>query len=90
VSQFICPHCAGKGISLWVKIWLGPGVLATCICCEQKVSVPNKAMFAIIPMLLAVLIAQESDTVLAEAGFFILGVLVSLVLHIKMTPLVAK
>jgi hypothetical protein len=54
------------------------------------VSVPNKAMFAIIPMLLAVLIAQESDTVLAEAGFFILGVLVSLVLHIKMTPLVAK
>lgn len=90
MSQFICPHCAEKGISLWAKIWLGPGVVATCSSCEQKVSVPNKSMFAIIPMLLAVLIAQESNTVLAEAGFFILGVLVSLALHIKVTPLVAK
>ena len=90
MSQFICPHCGEKGISLWTKMWLGPGVLATCKCCEKKVSVPNKAMFAIIPMLIAVLIAQESDAVLVKAGFFSLGLLVAIVFHIKMTPLVAK
>ncbi|MFT5599446.1 MAG: hypothetical protein ACI9YO_000146 [Gammaproteobacteria bacterium] len=88
--QFKCPHCGEKGISLWTKMWLGPGVLAACTGCEKKVSVPNKAMFAIIPMLLAILIAQESDAVLVEVGFFILGLLVSLAFHIKMTPLVAK
>ncbi len=90
MNQFTCPHCAEKGISLWAKMWLGPGVLATCTGCEKKVSVPNKAMLAIIPMLLAILIAQESDGVLVEVGFFILGLLVSLALHIKMTPLIAK
>ena len=71
-------------------MWLGPGVLATCKCCEKKVSVSNKAMFAIVPMLLAILIAQNSDSVLFKTGFFILGLLVSLVLHIKMAPLVAR
>ena len=90
MSKFSCPHCGEKGISLWTKIWLGPGVLATCKCCEKKVSVPYKAMFVLIPMLLAILIAQGSDSVLLKAGFFILGLLVSLALHIKMTPLVAK
>lgn len=90
MSQFKCPHCGEKGISLWTKMWLGPGVLATCGCCERKVSVPNKAMLAIIPMLVAVLIAQESETVLVKAGFFSLGLLVSILLHTKMTPLVAK
>ena len=79
-----------KGISLWTKMWLGPGVLATCECCKKKVSVPNKAMFAVIPMLLAILIAQESDSLLVEVGFFILGLLVSLALHIKMIPEVAR
>jgi len=69
---------------------MGPGVLATCTRCEKKVSVPNKAMLAILPMLLAILIAQESDAVLVEAGFFILGLLVSLTVHITMTPLIAK
>jgi hypothetical protein len=90
MSKFTCPHCEEKGISLWTKMWLGPGVLATCKSCEKKVSVSNKAMFALIPMLFAILIAQNSDSMLFKAGFFILGLLVSLVLHIKMTPLVAK
>ena len=90
MSKFICPHCGEKGISLWNKMWLGPGVLATCKSCEKKVSVSNKAMFAMIPMLFAILMAQGSETVLVKASFFTLGILVSLVLHIKMTPLVAK
>ncbi len=79
-----------KEFSLWTKKWLGSGVLATCECCKKKVSVPNKAMFAVIPMLLAILIAQESDSLLVEVGFFILGLLVSLALHIKMIPEVAR
>ena len=88
--KFNCPHCGEKEISLWTKMWLGPGVLATCKSCDKKVSVPTKAMLAIIPMLIAILIAQESDKVLVEAGFFILGFLVSLALHIKITPLVSR
>lgn len=90
MSQFICPHCSEKGISLWAKIWLGPGTLATCTCCEKKVTMSNKAIFIIISMLFAVLMGQESDTVLVMAGFCILRLLVSLALHIKMTPLVMK
>jgi hypothetical protein len=35
----------------------------------MKFSALNKAVFAIIPILLAILIAQESDVVLVEAGF---------------------
>lgn len=90
MNQFVCPHCGEKGISFWTKMGLGPGVLATCRSCDKKVSVPNKAMFALIPMLFAIVIGQESDTVLVKAGFFMLGFLVSLALHIKMTPLVAR
>ena len=90
MSRFICPHCQEKGISLWTKMWLGPGVQATCKCCDKKVSVPNKAMFAVIPMLLAILIAQDSESVLFETGFFMLGLLVSITLHIKLTPLIAR
>lgn len=90
MSKFKCPHCGEKAISLRTKMWLGPGVLASCSYCEKKVSVSNKAMFAMIPMLLAILMAQGSDTVFVKVGFFTLGILVSLVLHIKMTPLVAK
>ena len=47
-------------------------------------------MFAVTPMLLAILIAQESDSLLVEVGFFILALLVSLALHIKMIPVVAR
>ncbi len=90
MSKFACPHCDQKGIPFWTKMGLGPGVMATCQCCEKKVSVPNKAMYAIIPMLFAIVIGQESDTVLVKAGFFLLGFLVSLAIHIKMTPLVAR
>ena len=81
MNQFICPHCNEKGISFWTKMGLGPGVLATCKSCEKKVSVPNKALFALIPMMIAVLISQETETGLAKAGLFILGVLVSLLLR---------
>ncbi len=84
------PRFREKGISLWAKMWLGPGALATCECNKKKVSVPNKAMFAVTPMLLAILIAQESDSLLVEVGFFILALLVSLALHIKMIPVVAR
>lgn len=69
---------------------LGPGVLADCKCCGKKVGVSNKAMLVLIPMLFAIIIGQESDAVLVKAGFFLLGFLVSVVLHIKLTPLVAK
>jgi hypothetical protein len=46
-----------------------PGVLATSTCCEMKFSASNKVVFAVIAILLAILIAQESDVVLVEAGF---------------------
>ena len=90
MSQFNCPHCNKKGITLWAKMWLGSGVLKTCTCCDKKESVSNKATFAIIPMLFSVLMAQKSDMVLVTSIFFMSGLLVSIVIHIKMTSLVMK
>ena len=43
--MFICPHCNGKGVSFWGKLWSDSGTPTKCRICDQLSYVHSKYRF---------------------------------------------
>ena len=89
MSMHICPHCGGPGLTTARKLFLVPGLPATCRCCTRRIGVSGLAALAGIPLLAGLLLAfrvVEGDLarVLAVAA----GIAVTAYIQWRRIPLV--
>lgn len=83
-----CPHCNGKGVPAWRKLFLGPASYTRCRKCKEKVSVSNWApLLVLFPILFFGLIFFLSSSVTIKTLAVIVGILTMFLMHMNMTSL---
>lgn len=85
-----CPHCKAKAMTSVRKSFLGPAQSTSCRKCGKRVCVSFAAMFALIPFILAIIVADSlfySSPVLA-AGALLAGFVATVYIHVAYAPLV--
>ena len=82
--MYACPHCGKPGISLFRRAFLGPAIPATCVTCGRKSGVPlGKSMMALLPFIMAIIIAAFIRTAALSASIWSWGYCyVCLVVHV--------
>jgi uncharacterized protein (DUF983 family) len=89
--MYACPHCGKPGISLFRRAFLGPAIPATCVTCGRKIGVPlGKSMMALLPFILAIIIAPFTRNAAISASIWIAGIIVMFVLSFMFVPLIKK
>ena len=89
--MYLCPHCNKPGISVLRRACLGPGFPATCTACGAKVGVPwGKNAIALLPFLLAILIASFMPSLALAVLVWLVGAVAMLVLFFTIVPLIKK
>ena len=89
--MYLCPHCNKPGISVLRRAYLGPGVPATCTACGAKVGVPwSKSAIALLPFLLAILVAPSMPSLALSVLVWLLGAVAMIVLFFTIVPLIKK
>ena len=87
MSKLKCPHCGSRGISVLLKMCLGPAVPATCQVCGKKVGVPYTAMLAATPFLAAIVGSAFLEPFALRAGLWVGGFVVMAICHMRWVPL---
>jgi len=89
--MLICPHCKGKGISAWAKIWSGSYTSAQCHLCGHCYCIKKKVKqvfcgLRYIAGLLFFFAAVLFDPIISLAGYAVFLVLLEalLVLLVKL------
>lgn len=95
MTNYPCPSCQQPTIPFWNKQTLGPGQTITCSGCGAGVSVPYSSIWVITPFMLAALAARLTDyrglVGLATVwGLLAVGLVVTMVLHARFSPLIKK
>jgi hypothetical protein len=85
-----CPHCHNKSISVWTKLFTGPGRTVACPNCQGKVSVPASSIWVAIPAIAGAVAAIFVDSRMTGAVLFVAGTIVTTFLHYKFVPLIAR
>ena len=89
--MYLCPHCSKPGISVLRRAFLGPGIPATCTACGAKVGVPRgKIAIALLPFLLAIVIASFMPSLALSALVWLVGAVATFVLSFTIVPLIKK
>lgn len=83
-----CPHCEEQGISVFRKIILSPGLLATCNHCNGDSSVRYSSwLLAIIPGSILMIVALFMKVSAVEWTLNIVGFILLLLVPLFYTPL---
>jgi ribosomal protein S27E len=91
VRHLECPHCRNWTMSLWTKLFLGPGRTVACANCGGRMSVPRSGIWVIVPGVIAIwasLFIIESRPLAIVV--FAVGMAVSSILHCRFLPLTAR
>lgn len=85
-----CPHCQHPAMSYVRKSCLGPALSVACKHCGKQVSVSWFAVFAFIPFLVCMLLAEHVGHWWPAALILLAGFGVTLVVHEWLVPLVPR
>ncbi len=70
-DMLVCPSCSGKGMSLFRRLYLSPGVPGICQTCGKKLGISYAAIICTVPFLGALYFAEYlSPTLAFLAGTF--------------------
>jgi hypothetical protein len=86
-----CPHCEKKAVTVLRKIFLSPGMPATCLACGKPVGVTYRHWLkAAWPGATVMIIAMFLESNLLMYGLSTVGFALMIWLHLQMVPLVAE
>ena len=85
-----CPICHKQGIPTWRKFCMGSAVPTKCKQCSKKVGVPYSAMLAVVPFIIAILIAWFIPNLILKGIIIVTGIIIMSIFHMKYVPLISK
>lgn len=90
MADLACPHCGNATIPLMSKMFLGPGRTLQCPRCRKNVSVPASSVWTAIPIIVAACAAVVIESLPVSAAIIVAGTVITVLLHYKFVPLVAR
>ena len=88
--MYKCPHCEKKAVTVLRKIFLSPGMPATCLSCGQSVAITYRHWVkAAWPGAIVMIIAMFFKSDLLMYGLSAVGFALMIWLQLERVPLVA-
>ena len=88
--MYTCPHCQKRAMTWLRKGFLGPLLRATCRECGKKVSVPWYAVLVSIPLIAALITADQVGSLPVKLVIGVVGILLGAIIHSKWIPLIRR